>query len=175
MPTIRTRGSQTEPSRRRPRPRAIELAHLDLRQLRDYRQELLEEERRISYWRRLVQARIDLAAGGALDRDEQSRGRLHAVLCQHVESSRRLARHLVDPADGTAPLPDLAVLWERGSEEPSADLLARLAQMEHELSAYRRALHARLDTATGDLIARYHADPSLALAALPGAGAAATA
>ena len=46
-------------------------------------------------------------------------------------------------------------------------LLTRLANAEHELSAYRRSLHARLDAATGELISRYREEPSLALYALP--------
>jgi hypothetical protein len=65
------------------------------------------------------------------------------------------------------PLPDLAVLWERGTAGADPDLLQRLARAEHQLSAYRRSLHERLDAATGELIARYHENPSLALAALP--------
>ena len=45
--------------------------------------------------------------------------------------------------------------------------LARLADAEHQLSAYRRGLHERLDAATGELIARYREEPALALRALP--------
>lgn len=44
---------------RRPVARVAHLAHLDLDALREYRQELITEESRVSYWRRILQARID--------------------------------------------------------------------------------------------------------------------
>ena len=37
-----------------------EFSHLSLPALRDYRQTLGQEENRVSYWRRLIQARMDL-------------------------------------------------------------------------------------------------------------------
>ena len=46
-------------------------------------------------------------------------------------------------------------------------MVVRLAAAEVELSAYRRALHERLDDATSELIARYREKPALALCALP--------
>ena len=46
-------------------------------------------------------------------------------------------------------------------------LLPRLADAEHQLSAYRRSLHERLDAATGELISRYRDEPSLAMQSLP--------
>ncbi|MCY7373064.1 MAG: hypothetical protein LH461_05110, partial [Spirochaetaceae bacterium] len=58
----------------RPAQRAPELAPLALEDLRAYRQELITEESRISYWRRILQARLDLALG-----DESSLGRLRRV------------------------------------------------------------------------------------------------
>jgi hypothetical protein len=162
MPTTRTDASRTRPAAQG-RRRAPELARFDLAQLRDYRQELIAEESRISYWRRLVQARLDLV----VEQDDRSLHRLRDVLCDHLASSQRLARHLVEPTTGPLPLPDLAVLWERGTAGVDPDLLLRLARAEHQLSAYRRSLHERLDAATGELITRYHENPSLALAALP--------
>jgi hypothetical protein len=164
MPTTSTDASRSRAAQRTVSRPAPELAHLDLRQLRDYRQELVEEESRISYWRRLVQARIDLV----LDHDDRSLERLRTILCEHAASSQRLARQHLQPAEGPPPLPDLAVLWEGGSgPRESGDLVTRMAQAEHQLSAYRRALHERLDAATNELIARYHENPSLALVALP--------
>ena len=149
---------------RRPAQRAPELAPLALDDLRAYRQELITEESRVSYWRRILQARLDLALG-----DESSLGRLRGVLTEHQKSSRRLALQMFDDPNGTPPLPDLAVLWELQTDTGSADdaLLARLAAAEHELSAYRSSLHARLDAATGELISRYRDEPTLALHALP--------
>ena len=48
---------------------------------------------------------------------------------------------------------------------PDAESAAYFAELQ--LSAYRNALHRRLELATGELIARYHEDPSLCLCALP--------
>jgi len=147
----------------RPAQRAPELAPLALEDLRTYRQELIIEESRVSYWRRILQARLDLALG------ESSLSRLRGVLTEHQESSRRLALQMFDDPNGTPPLPDLAVLWEiqAGTAGEGDALLARLAAAEHQLSAYRSSLHVRLDAATGELISRYRDEPSLALRALP--------
>ena len=91
------------------------------------------------------------------------------MLTEHQKSSRRLALQTFDDPNGLPPLPNLAVLWEiqTGTSGEDDALLARLAAAEHELSAYRNSLHARLDAATGELIARYREEPSLALRALP--------
>ena len=159
--------------RRRPEARrAPELAHLTLDELRAYRQELLVEETRVSYWRRIVQARLDLVIGAD---DADGLGRLGGVLTDHAASSRRLALLPVTEPGGRPPLPDLAVLWEAGSgggDDAGDAAVNRLAGAEHELSTYRRSLHQRLDAATGELIARYREDPALALTALPGGSAA---
>jgi hypothetical protein len=149
---------------RRPAPqRAPELAPLTLEELRAYRQSLLTEEARVSYWRRLLQARIDVTSA-----DETSLNRLRDVLSEHQVSSRRLALlPMGGPADAL-PLPDLAVLWEtEGAAGDRGGLVDRLAAAEQQLSTYRRGLHARLDAATGELISRYRDDPALALRALP--------
>ena len=42
--------------------RSAEFDHLPLPALRSYRQTLTAEENRVSYWRRLIQARLDLIA-----------------------------------------------------------------------------------------------------------------
>lgn len=149
--------------RRKPARRAPELAPLALDELRAYRQELIQEESRVSYWRRILQARLDLALG-----DETSLQRLQGVLSEHQRSSRRLAMSPVEGDLGSPPLPDLAVLWQTQSGgEDDAEMLERLSDAERELSAYRRTLHDRLDAATGELISRYRDEPALALRALP--------
>lgn len=140
--------------------------HLDLDALRTYRQELVVEESRVSYWRRILQARLDTALGQNGERTPVAR--LQSVLTRHQESSRRLAVLPVHDAVSVPPLPNLAVLWESSSDLDSDDrMLPRLASAEVELSAYRRSLHERLDDATSELIARYREEPALALRALP--------
>lgn len=151
---------------RRPAERVPHLQHLELCALREYRQDLLTEESRVSYWRRILQARLDTAVGRSDERTQSAK--LRSVLSEHQESSRRLAFLPVHDAVAVPPLPDLTVLWETAVGPATDDaMLARLAAAETELSAYRRNLHERLDDATSELIARYREEPALALCALP--------
>ena len=94
-------------------------------------------------------------------------GRLRGVLTDHQRSSQRLAMQTLDGHLELPPLPDLTVLWESQPQDADDDLLVRLAAAERQLSDYRRGLHERLDAATGELIARYRDEPTLALRALP--------
>ncbi len=160
-------GSGRRPAAaRRPAERVAHLEHLGLEALRDYRQELITEESRVSYWRRILQARIDNAVG--TDADRHASSRLRTVLTSHQESSRRLQVLPVHDPSGLPPLPNLAALWETVAEDDDdTALLGRLAAAEAELSAYRRSLHERLDDTTSELIARYRDEPALALRALP--------
>jgi hypothetical protein len=170
--TTRSTGYDRRPAAgRRPAQRVPHLEHLELSALRGYRQDLLTEESRVSYWRRILQARLDTTVGRGDERTTPA-PKLKSVLSQHQESSRRLAVHTVHDAVGVPPLPDLTVLWESGAAGNAADgaddeIVVRLAAAEVELSAYRRALHERLDDATSELIARYREQPALALCALP--------
>jgi anti-sigma-K factor RsiG len=159
------RASDGTSRQRRQLRHAPELGHLTLQQLRDHRQELVTEEIRVSYWRRILQARMDLIIGND---DHTALQRLGGVLAEHEAYSRRLAVQSLHVPDDAPPLPDLGMLWDTSMlNDDSTTIVARLAEAEHQLSAYRRSLHERLDAATGELIARYHDDPSLALSALP--------
>lgn len=160
--TRRTRRAGGRPGTR-PAERVAHLRHLSLDELRAYRQELITEESRVSYWRRILQARLDLVIG-----DETSLDRLRTVLSDHQQNSRRLAMLPPDGAAGLPPLPDLAVLWQtENGGDADGTLVASLEAAEQELSTYRRSLHDRLDAATGELISRYRDEPALALRALP--------
>jgi len=150
--------------------RSPDFAHLSLGGLRAYRQTLSAEESRVSYWRRIVQARLDLVraadVGTAATVDN-----LRGVFAEaRVDSGRTALMHVV-PLDDIPPLPDLVELWAR---EPRLDdeahnhkLAHDLMRAEAQLSAYRTALHKRLAAATGELIARYREQPDLCLSALP--------
>jgi hypothetical protein len=161
----RTTGRSGTRGRAVPR-RSPHLDHLALPALRDYRKELVEEERRVSYWRRLVHARLDV-----LGTDTGSLSRLQSVLTDADAQSRRDALMALTPTDVVPPLPDLAVLWASQPDPDDDDavgaLMTRLADAEATLSAYRHALHERIDRATEDLIARYREDPTSCLAVLP--------
>jgi hypothetical protein len=162
-----------------PRPvpeRQERYAHLTLDQLRAYRRALGEEEGRVSYWRRILQARLDvLRAGldGGSARDVDTRA-LRPVLTDDRLGSGRQALVEVVPVSDVAdfpPLPEVQELWDR---EPAPDDVvelrrfeADLGRAERQLSDYRAALHSRIAEATGELIARYREQPSLCLSVLP--------
>jgi hypothetical protein len=169
---ISTQDAPAGPAKRRgsarPAPRrAPELTHLTLAELRAYRQELTAEETRVSYWRRILQARLDTVQDGR--EDHTSVARIRDVLHEHAGSSQRLAMLPVASPEDAPPLPNLAVLWETTAtdEEAGSAMVPRLVDAEHELSAYRTDLHLRLDAATSELIWRYREQPTLALSALP--------
>jgi len=158
------------PVTRRSTPqRRTELGHLTLSGLREYRTTLADEEGRVSYWRRVIQARLDLVrafAGGSAPVDN-----LRDVLSgMNVWSSRTAIATFVDDVDLPA-LPNLADLWSRdprrGDAEHNDALERELAHAEEQLSSYRAILHEQLSAATEDLIARYHDEPALCLIALP--------
>ncbi|HWH29903.1 MAG TPA: hypothetical protein VNU26_13240 [Mycobacteriales bacterium] len=148
-------------------------AHLTLESLRAYRRALGEEESRVSYWRRILQARLDLlraALDGTSARDVDTEA-LRPVLTDARVGAGRQALVAVVPVDDIPPLPRIEQLWERQvdpADEPAArELEADLARAERELSDYRAALHRRIAAATGELIARYREQPSLCLSVLP--------
>jgi len=150
--------------------RSPEFAHLSLDGLRAYRRALTTEEGRVSYWRRIIQARLDLVRASDITPVASSTN-LRGVFAEaRVDNGRRALQEII-PVDDMPPLPDLAELWAR---EPHPDdaayntLLVRdLSKAEAQLSAYRTALHKRLASATGELIARYREQPALCLSALP--------
>lgn len=168
--TGRSASPSPKAARRRAEPqRVATLLHLTLDELRSYREELTKEETRVSYWRRILQARHDLIVDNC---DPGARGRLREVLADHEEKSRRLAVQTMHDPDDSAPLPELAALWDtitanlESGATPDATLITRLEDAEKKLSTYRRTLHERLDEATADLVARYRELPALALIAL---------
>jgi hypothetical protein len=147
-----------------------EFAALGLDILRMYRKALRGEESRVSYWRRLVQTRLDLLLAYNTSGRGDGPG-LRSLLSNERIGAVRTALLDVHPADGMPPLPDLLEMWERviGPDDLAghAQLIADLREAEHRLSEYRHALHRRLDDATQELVARYRANPQLCLSALP--------
>jgi hypothetical protein len=176
-------------------PRRIRpLDEMSLAELREHRRQLREEEHRVSYWRRLVQARLDTSAAGRLSRAPLTPHQIAVALGDGVRRHQRLA--MLMPGDGheqpgLPALPELARLWAtplRGADDdidtsadPSADgghsaidagddeavTIAGLAEAEALLSTYRAGIHRLLDAATAELIRRYRADPAACLDVLP--------
>lgn len=169
---------QRRPPRARPAPRptpvrSADYQHLTLDGLRAYRTALQSEESNVSYWRRILQARLDVVRegrhlGGTRALDAST---LRPVLSDRRVGAGRTALVQVLPIEDAPPLPNLADLWERRVAPDDAAALNALeedlAEAEEQLSAYRSALHTRLGEATGELIARYHLEPTLCLTALP--------
>lgn len=143
-----------------------DLTLMTLARLRSYRRDLLEEELRASYWRRLVQARRDLLRADCRAGD---RAAMVAALTEVRGSGTRQALLHLHPEGGLPVLPHLPDLWARpidGDEASRAHLLLRLASAESVMSTYREALHRRLDRATAELVERYRQDPTACFVAL---------
>jgi hypothetical protein len=137
-----------------------------LADLRALRESLREEEQRVSYWRQLVQGRLDLLRG-ALDGGHPSvddlaslaaaRGRTGAR--RRSPAATRLALEgLVSPLAGLEALWDAPIAWD---DQAALRRLERgLVEAEVKLSAYRRALHERIDDCTAQLVGHYQRDPA---------------
>jgi hypothetical protein len=145
-------------------------SELSLDALRAYRRRLADEEERVSYWRRLVHARIDVLEAEAHHERPLHIDELVRVLGDTGQGRGRTALVSVHAAE---PLPDLPILQEMwvteldpNDAEAVADALRRLRVAEKQLTDYRHALHVRLDDATTELIGRYREDPASALVAL---------
>ncbi|MDQ1695846.1 MAG: hypothetical protein QOJ03_1199 [Frankiaceae bacterium] len=150
--------------------RSPDFAHLSLDGLRAYRHALTTEEGRVSYWRRIIQARLDLVRVAEIGTVATADNLRNVFAEARVDTGRR-ALLTVLPMDDIPPLPDLAEIWARepevGNESHNKALAHDLSKAEAQLSAYRTALHKRLSAATGELIARYREQPALCLSALP--------
>lgn len=147
------------------------LADLDIAQLREYRHRLTDEEEKVSYWRRLAHARIDLLEAESRTDGTLSMAELVRVLGDTGAGRTRKALLSVKAADSLPDLPELDDMWatevDPHDPEQVADAVERLRAAEHQLTDYRRALHERIDEATAELISRYREDPAGALIALP--------
>jgi anti-sigma-K factor RsiG len=147
------------------------LADLSIVQLRGYRQRLTEEEEKVSYWRRLTHARIDLLEAGSRTDGTLSIEDLVRVLGDTGAGRTRKVLLSVKAADALPDLPELDDMWATEVDPHDAaavsDAVRRLRDAEGQLTDYRRALHERIDEATAELIVRYRSDPAQALLALP--------
>lgn len=146
-----------------------EIAELSLAQVRSRRTKLIELEGHVSYWRRIIQARLDLLCDGSLRRGTTVDG-LERVLSQQLGSNNRLALMDVQPAGGLPPIEGLGHLWSRGinpTPVERTELADDLRAAEKALSAHRNELFASIDALTAELIFRYRQCPELALSALP--------
>ncbi len=152
--------------------RAARLSDLSLTALRQYRLALREEEDRVSYWRRLLQARLDMVAAGRLQSGPMSAQQIAAALGDGVARQHRIALVATEVGEPLPELPELAALWSHplgggANGTVDAEVVGGLAEAEAQLSTYRSSLHRLLDAATGELIRRYRDNPSSCLDILP--------
>jgi hypothetical protein len=151
-------------------PQSPDCSRLTLPELRAYRRALDDEEKKVSYWRRIIQARADVTqAGGTLTAgDAQALERVLAGPHARTVHTSLLRVHSGEDAPS---LPDIAALWTRldspSDQAARSSLVHDLREAESQLSTYRHDLHRRIRAATAEAIARYRADPSLCLSALP--------
>lgn len=157
------------PDQTRPVADETGLQLMSLDEVRNLRNELSELESRISYWRRILQARIDLLRDGSIKRGATVEG-LNRVLSQHLGKNNRLAMMTTEGDQDRPPIEGLGELWNRSINRTLEDdepLLEDLEAAEHELSAKRSELFGKIDAATAELVRRYRIEPQLALSALP--------
>jgi hypothetical protein len=138
--------------------------------LRALRKALREEERQVSYWRRLVQGRLDLARA-AVAGDQPSIEKLTATASGQRSDMRRSATLRRSPSfvkfvNGIqdSRLASLAEAWDTpipwDDPERLRQIEGTLAEIEAELSRRRRDLHERIDACTKELVDRYRSDPA---------------
>ncbi|MGQ0846226.1 MAG: RsiG family protein [Sporichthyaceae bacterium] len=147
------------------------LADMELDALRAYRKDLQSEEDKVSYWRRLVHARLDLIEAGSSTSGSLTLPQLIRVLGDTGTGASRQALSTIHASDPLPDLPESEWMWvsEIDYHDPEAvtEATARLRAAEEKLTEYRKALFERLDAATAELIVRYRENPTAALTILP--------
>lgn len=140
------------------------LADLDIPQLREYRHRLTDEEEKVSYWRRLAHARIDLLEAESRTEGTLSMEDLVRVLGDTGAGRTRKVLLSVRASDALPDLPELDDMWATEVDPHDADQVAdavrRLRDAEAQLTDYRRALHERIDACTAQLVDHYQRDPA---------------
>ncbi len=129
----------------------LEFGDLALDDLRSYRRRLADEEERVSYWRRLVHARVDVLEA---ETHHERPLRLHELVRVLGDTGSGRGRTALVRVRAEEPLPELPVLEQMWVTEIDVDDTAavreaidRLLEAEAQLTAYRRALHLRIDEA----------------------------
>ncbi len=135
-----------------------------LASLRSQRRALREEERQVSYWRRLVQGRLDLLRSAlAGDRPSAERLASSTTFQERSDDRRSPAFSRITDVGMDRRLAKLAGLWDTPIPWDDLDQLRQvegtLVTIEEELSDYRHDLHERIDACTAELVGRYRSDP----------------
>ena len=143
---------------------------LTLQELRLYRRRVTDEEERISYWRRLAHARLDVLEAEARFERPLRLEELVRALGDTAAGHNRTALVSLRAAEPLPELPILEEMWitelDHGDAAAVQDAVRRLREAADRLAVYRNALHERLDGVTTELIRRYRDNPASALVAL---------
>jgi len=140
-----------------PRPRGAQrpvpdcssdFAHLTLSGLRAYRSVLAREEGQVSYWRRILQARLDVVREGRLGTVDSSH--LRPVLTDERVGSGRSALVELLPVDDIPPLPSLGELWDRAVDPADRAGTERLETASSRRCACPRCRRVRPDAPPAD-------------------------
>jgi hypothetical protein len=141
-------------------PPSTHAAVRPLDELLGARSALRDHEEQLSYWRRVVQGRLDLLVARLEGRDPSS---IVDVLGRSEPCGTRMQHSPVRHRD---PMPELATAdraWEIAScsDEAAAvrHAVVRLRAAEQWLSAQRATVQAELDAATDELARRLSDDP----------------
>lgn len=133
--------------------------------LRAVRKALREEERQVSYWRRLVQGHLDLArAALAGDRPSAERLASSRAARERAQGRRSPAFTRLEGGGRDRRVASLAGLWNTpipwDDPEELRQVERSLVAIEAELSSDRRDLHERIDACTAELVGRYRDNPA---------------
>lgn len=145
-----------------------DLSELPLQEVRERRQDAMQEEADLSYVRRMLQGRIDILdqelSGGADVSDEELVARLTRAMVSSGSVGPSSTRHLtVEPSR----LAEHRRYVERliadiGLSDPSSmspdqirSAVSRLQEQEREVSGVRSDVHAVIDVLTEELASRY--------------------
>jgi len=155
-------------SSRQERPQVIDLTTLRLDELRVSRRSLEDEERELSYVRRLLQGRIDILKAEFARRSgngDDVLSSLSAILSDSPSASKGSARHV--SLDGPASKHPAAVAAQRAANELSqvnlGDMsepqlltsMKNLAAHEKTVSQARSKIHQKMGGLSAELTRRY--------------------
>jgi hypothetical protein len=151
---------------------AIDVVHLDdvqapaapeeLAALLARRRDLRDHEEELSYWRRILQARVDVLRARLATQDEEEA--LRRVLGDERRPQTRAAHVVIRPYRDMLELATCDMLWEKSCDSRDEELLVqaldRMLVAEKWISHTRSRVFRELDLATEDLKARLSADPT---------------
>jgi hypothetical protein len=151
---------------------ALDVAHLgdtgmrpepeDLACLLARRAALRDHEEELSYWRRILQARVDVLRARLATEDEEEA--LRQVLGDERRPFTRAAHVVIRPYRDMLELATCDMLWEKSCDSRDEELLLhaldRMVVAEKWISHTRARVFRELDLATEDLKARLCQDPT---------------